>query len=1095
MKRFIKLFLLSLIVVIAGFVGTGVYSVNADEISYTPEPNATATIPTSFDLRSKIDIGVENQNPFGICYAFASLTSIETYLALTYGEYYDFSEMHFAMSLYLQDNYHSSVDDALNDGGNFGHFILYTQKDKSLVLEDEMPISDYVSLSSSTRNSRLASKFNSINNNFYPLVKVNDTKTFDKYVGNKSQYSSTELTNFRNGVKQHIMQYGSLTAGIYTSSLFSYSTKYLRVVDDSLISTPQLINKNTNHLISIVGWDDNYNANGAWQNSGAYLCLNSWGKNFGNDGYFYVSYEDYFIESTIQGVVNASLATTNSKISTISAYQNQTSMFAHVFDEPYPTIYTANIVDTSNYVGQNINYIDSFIQGDTTYFYIKFFNDYNSALSGINSVTNGYLKSSIKQGHYSMYSKHKLNSSLNVSNNYMVVIRKITGTVRTYSLAGDTADNLNITPCYYNGSGLGTFDIEDDLWAPGVTGRNLDYTLPLIFHTDKPYIQVSPFESSTDILINNTYVKNNSIVKNKSFDINLTNVTLTNSDLTNIKIKKLYKNTFADATLHFQISLKSSNCITITMKNPTMVGFNPGNYLVYMNIANNKIYRAFEVNSSTSYNIEYHLDGGKADNPSTYTTDQTKLILNQPTKDGYIFVGWYTDSNFTTSFNPDNLPYTDINLYAKYDFATPTITSKSQDISVTYHENLNVTLSIAAWHYLQNSYNTFSYQWYMKKELSSPFSVVSGATNPSFTVNSVAQSGYYACQVTITFTDTNLVTTPQQKILSASIDNAIIVNIKPYIYDMSNVKWNYTEPFFYNSQSHNVELINLPAGVTVNYENNQKTDIGSYTAVATLVYDNMDGNAIASPVDNLNWQIRKAKIIISVDDIISTEPINSSTLNSMYSCNIESEYFPENIVLMQDKINYLNLIYTLTPTSNANIKIISATTSSFDIYEITVINGKYRVVIYNLTSNNITAYNDKGFVVDCMFNATSHTPSEQTKKLLKQSNLTMISGYDMQFSYLNSESASVTIPMERIKLLNNLQVYMLKDGKLTKLKTTSSSAGITFVTNDQQATYIVVKQDNAKTTNSQMFILITLVCIYVALFMLAIISTIKFKKY
>ena len=55
-----------------------------------------------------------------------------------------------------------------------------------------------------------------------------------------------------------------------------------------------------NHDVIIVGWDDNFRAenfNGNARESGAWICQNSWGKNFGESGVFYVSYEDSTIGS------------------------------------------------------------------------------------------------------------------------------------------------------------------------------------------------------------------------------------------------------------------------------------------------------------------------------------------------------------------------------------------------------------------------------------------------------------------------------------------------------------------------------------------------------------------------------------------------------------------------------------------------------------------------------------------------------------------------------------------------------------------------------------------------------------------------------
>lgn len=96
--------------------------------------------------------------------------------------------------------------------------------------------------------------------------------------------STADLDN----VKKLIMEYGAV------SSAFYYDSRYLS--DSSGYYYPRVASYN-NHIVTLVGWDDNYAAyhfkEGSRPSSpGAWIAKNSHGISFGDGGYFYISYED-----------------------------------------------------------------------------------------------------------------------------------------------------------------------------------------------------------------------------------------------------------------------------------------------------------------------------------------------------------------------------------------------------------------------------------------------------------------------------------------------------------------------------------------------------------------------------------------------------------------------------------------------------------------------------------------------------------------------------------------------------------------------------------------------------------------------------------
>ncbi len=66
------------------------------------------------------------------------------------------------------------------------------------------------------------------------------------------------------------------------------------------------------------------------------------------------------------------------------------------------------------------------------------------------------------------------------------------------------------------------------------------------------------------------------------------------------------------------------------------------------------------------YLISYDTNGGSLIEEYTYIEDEEYTVPNDPIKVGYEFLGWFTDSELTESFNIENEIETDLILYAKW---------------------------------------------------------------------------------------------------------------------------------------------------------------------------------------------------------------------------------------------------------------------------------------------------------------------------------------------------------------------------------------------------------------------------------------------
>ena len=105
------------------------------------------------------------------------------------------------------------------------------------------------------------------------------------------------------------MEYGAVTASLYLDTNESnYNKENGAYYQDGT--------KTTNHAVTIIGWDDNYSKENFIKkpsNDGAWLIKNSWGKSWGNEGCFWVSYEDTSLNNANDNAIFFDLEKKDSK--------------------------------------------------------------------------------------------------------------------------------------------------------------------------------------------------------------------------------------------------------------------------------------------------------------------------------------------------------------------------------------------------------------------------------------------------------------------------------------------------------------------------------------------------------------------------------------------------------------------------------------------------------------------------------------------------------------------------------------------------------------------------------------------------------------
>lgn len=331
------------------------FSVEENTLTAADTSENTSIIPSRYDLREKDRVSaIRNQGNYGTCWAFAASSALESRLLPEEANLFSVDHMTLANSFNLNQY----------DGGEYTMGMAYFAAWQGPVYEVDDPYGD-----------------GRTDTSLKPVKHVQEMRIIDG-----KDYEA---------IKTAVFKYGGVQTSLYSTLRSSQtSSEYFNSETNSYC---YIGTEKPNHDVVIIGWDDNYSKDNFvadLEGDGAFICQNSWGSNFGEDGVFYVSYYDTNI-----GTHNVVYTRVEDADNYDRLYQSDLCGWVGSMGYDKEFIYGANVFEASQ--DGKIAAAGFYATGAKTEYKVYVVNNFTgtSSFSGMNKVAEGTLS---QAGYYTI---------------------------------------------------------------------------------------------------------------------------------------------------------------------------------------------------------------------------------------------------------------------------------------------------------------------------------------------------------------------------------------------------------------------------------------------------------------------------------------------------------------------------------------------------------------------------------------------------------------------------------------------------------------------------------------------------------------------